>query len=258
MSMNDPHVVRLIYKLTTDESVSYNSPSPIVFSDPAFELILENGILIAEMKEHHTSVGSAMENVRPALRAWEIQTALKCGDTVRFEFDRSEVIDRNPSPPGSNILHAECGIFTLTGMAARMQVVRRKYPPPPTAFKVTPLVEMLWNRLQQYRNGKDLLATMGYACLSAIQADTLGRGKASNQYGIDRDVLDKFGKLTSEVGDELTARKFDSSSSKRTHTSREQNWIVEVVKILIGRVAEYEHNPGAPLRQITMADLPKL
>ena len=258
--MNDPHVVRLKYKLVTGESVSYNSPPPIVFSDPAFELKLEGGTLIAEMKEHHASPGSAMESVRPTLRAWEIQTALKYGrDALRFELDSSEMIDRNPPPPGSKTVHAVSGTAKLSfTTSAKCHVVRSEYPAPPTAFKATPLVELLWNRLQQYLDRKDLLATTGYACLSAIQAQATGRGKASNQYRIDRDVLDKLGELTSEVGDELTARKFDASSSKRAHTPGERNWLVEAVKMLIRGVAEYEHNPGAPLKQITLADLPKL
>ena len=62
--MNYRHVVRLKYKLVTGDSVSYNSP-PRVFSDPGFDLKLENGVLTVEMKEHHATVGSAIVRIRP-------------------------------------------------------------------------------------------------------------------------------------------------------------------------------------------------
>jgi hypothetical protein len=71
-------------------------------------------------------------------------------------------------------------------------------------------------------------------------------------------VLDKLGELTSEVGDELSARKFDATSTKRPHTPAEQVWILEIVKLLITRVGEYEFDPAAPLKLITLADLPKV
>ena len=205
-------------------------------------------------------LAALLERVRPMLRGWEIQTGLKYGrDALRFEFDSSEVKDRNPPPPGSTTVHPfSAAVACMVAVTVECHVERNEYPTPPSAFQVTPLVELLWNRFQQYVDGKDMLATMGYACLSAIQTEAGGRNKASNQYKIDREVLDKLGELTSDVGDELTARKFDAKSSKRAHTPGEQNWIVELVKVLIARVAEYEHDQGAPLKQIAMANLPKL
>lgn len=64
------------------------------------------------------------------LRAWEIQAALKCGDTVRFELDSTEVIDRNSPPPGSKTLYADCGAYALSMVSVKFHVVRREYPPP--------------------------------------------------------------------------------------------------------------------------------
>ena len=259
--MNDPHVVRLKYKLVTGDSVSYNSPPPVVFNDPGFDLKLENGILTVDIKEHHATVGSALERLRPTLRAWEIQAGLFDGrDALKFEFDESEVVDRNPPPPGSAITgHLAAVLEPLrVSASATTHVVRSQYPNPPTSFRASPLVELLWNRLQQHLDGKDLLTTMGYACLSAIQSQALGRSKASSQYNIDIAVLQKLGELTSEVGDELSARKFDATSTKRPHTPAEQAWILEVVKLLITRVGEYEFDPAAPLKLIILGDLPKV
>lgn len=258
--MNDPHVVRLKYKLVTGDSVSYNSPPPVVFSDPGFDLKLENGVLTVEMKEHHATVGSAIVRIRPTLRAWEIQAGLFDGrDALKFEFDGSEVVDRNPPPPGSGIGLA-VGVSEVLAVSdsQKAQVVRNQYPNPPTSFKASPLVELLWSRLEQHLDGKDLLTSMGFACLTLIQAEAGDRGKASVKYQIHPDVLNKLGKLTSDVGDGLSARKFEVTSTKRPHTPAEQDWILKAVKLMIARVGEYEFNPAAPLKQITLADLPKV
>ncbi len=258
--MNDPHVVRLRYKLVTGGSVSYNRPPPVSFGDSAFDLKLEDGILTAEMKEHHSSVGSAIERVRPAIRAWEIHAALTLErGALRFEYDSAELVDRVPPPPSSGgPVALSAAIVGLATVSANLNVLRPQYPAPPTAFKVTPLVELLWSRYERYLDGKEPLTTMGYFCLSAVQAEAHGKRRASNQYAIDEDVLTKLGELTSVVGTGLTARKLDARSTKRAHTPGEQYWIAEAVKTLIRRVAEYDYNPGAPLTQITMADLPKL
>ena len=135
--MNDPHVVRLKYKLVTGETVSYNSPTPVVFSDPGFDLRLENGILTVDMKEHHATVGSADERLRPTLRAWEIHVGLFDGrNALKFELDGSEVVDRNPPPPGSPIgnLASVLEPLHLSG-SATTHLVKSQYPNPPTSLQ---------------------------------------------------------------------------------------------------------------------------
>ena len=107
-----------------------------------------------------------------------------------------------------------------------------------------------------YLEGRDLLTTMGYVCLSTIQSDAGGRRRAAAKFKIDGDVLDKLGTLTSDVGDEATARKFDNQSTKRAHTPTEKAWVEAAVKKIIRRVAEYDYDSAAALPQISMADLP--
>jgi hypothetical protein len=258
--MNDPHVVRLKYKLVTGDSVSYNSPPPLVFSTPGFDLKLENGVLTVEMKEHHATVGSAIERLRPTLRAWEIQVGLVEGrDALKFEFDESEVVDRNPPSPGSGIeITAGTSEVMAISDSLKVRVGRSQYPTPPTSFKASPLVELMWSRLQQYLDGKELLPSMAYFCLTTIEAQAPGTNKRKNasvKYKIDELVLSKLGELTSGVGDELSARKFET---KRPHTPAELDWILKAVKLLITRVGEYDFDPAAPLKQITLADLAKV
>jgi len=134
--------------------------------------------------------------------------------------------------------------------------VKGEYPDPPSGFLASPMVDHLWNRYQMYLEGRDLLTTMGYVCLSTIQSDAGGRGLAAAKFKIQRDVLDKLAILTSNVGDEATARKFDNQSTKRAHSATEKEWIEAAVKKIIRRVAEHDYDPTAVLPQITMADLP--
>jgi hypothetical protein len=70
--------------------------------------------------------------------------------------------------------------------------------------------------------------------------------------------LDKLGELTSDVGDETSARKFDDRSTRRPHTGTERTWIEATVRMIIRRVAALDYDPSASVAQITMADLPKL
>ncbi len=118
------------------------------------------------------------------------------------------------------------------------------------------MVEMLWNRYQMYLEGRDLLTTMGYVSLSTIQSEAGGRSRAAAKFNIHRDVLDKLGTLTSDIGDEMTARKFDDQSTKRAHTTTEKEWVEAAVKKIIRRVAEHDYDPIAALPLITMANLP--
>jgi len=71
-------------------------------------------------------------------------------------------------------------------------------------------------------------------------------------------VLSTLGKLTSNVGDDLSARKFAGARTKRPHIPAEEDWILQAIKLLITRVGEHDFDPAAPLKQITMADLPKV
>lgn len=257
--MNDPHVESLKYKLITGADLSYRSPPPVSFADPVCNMILQNDVLVCRMSQHHATVSGAMDAVRPVIRAWEIQSALDYGrGAMRFEFDSADVIDRAPvsAPPTTHTLSASTRLH-LTGSAS-CTLVKASYPEPPATFKATQLLELLFNRYHQYLDGKDLLTTMGYACLSAIQDSAGGRTSASTTYSIARDVLDKLGELTSDVGDELTARKFDQHSTRRAHTDAEINWVLEAVKLLIRRVGKYEHSPQMPLQQITLSQLPRI
>jgi hypothetical protein len=258
--MNDPHVISLKFGVKTEKPISFNRPPAVNASTPSCDLTLVDNVLTVTFKEHHPTFASALEKIRDYLRAWEIQANLEAGTAYfKFEYQDAIVIDRNPSPPGSStghlaVVHASAS-FSAT---ATCHLEKATYPDPPSKFVATSTVEHLWNRYQMYLDGRDLLTTMGYFCLSTIQNDAGGRKKASAKFNIHEDVLNKLGTLTSDVGDEATARKIDQSSTKRVHTSRELAWVETAAKKIIRRLGEHAHDPAASLPQITMTDLPQL
>lgn len=266
--MNDPHVERLRYRLKVNPSqLSFESPPPLFQEFGAFRIRLEDGILTVDMKEHHASVESAKEKIDGFIRDWMIYAAFDFDwDLLEFEYDNAEVIDRKPSLGSPSQITGDVNIpapiltLEITGHPLKLS----EYPAPPTRFRVTPDVGTMWFRYQRHLQDRETYQSLGYFCLSLMQWSTgIGkgaRGAASRMYNIDRDVLDKLAELTSERGTQRDARKLDSGSTLVPLTDGEKRWIREMLKMLIRRKGEYDFDPAtaASLKQITMADLPKL
>ncbi len=260
--MNDPHVVSLTYRVLEPAYVTYKDPPPVTGELTAFRYRLDNGVLTAEMKVHHATVDTARECVEDFLRAWELDAALWADKSeFSFAFQQSHVVDRNPPADGARgKLAAVCDLFVMTD-EAKVEKVSASYPPPPPSLKASLDTETMWHHYSRYLEDREKITSMGFYCLSLLQWRT-GSNKARHavaiQYKIGKDVLDKLGTLTSDVGDLNTARKLEASSQVRSHTAKEVEWIRAAVKALIRRKAEYDHDPTATLPQITMADLPQL
>jgi len=260
--MNDPHVVSLRYRLESDETLVFDNPPAFEIENHEFSVCLANGIVIFKMREHHASEQTARERIEPYLRAWEINFALQLGrHHVRFVLEKIELIDQGPLSAGSarrtNIVYST-GLWETPTPVLTLQ----HYPPPPAGFVVSPDVETLWHRYRGYLERREPLASMAYFCLSALQWST-GQHKnkldaVAKRYNIELGVLNRLGHLTSTVGDERSARKFDLHSNRRPYTESEITWIEAVVKALIWRLGEYAYDPTAPHQQITMADFPTI
>lgn len=98
--MNDPHVEELLYRIETGDGLTFQDPPPLVAATDAFRMTLADGVATFSMKEHHPAEQSAKQAVESFLRAWELDGALQHDSSqLRFVFDRSLVIDREPPPP---------------------------------------------------------------------------------------------------------------------------------------------------------------
>jgi hypothetical protein len=261
--MSDPHVVALRYRLETDPSLIFDRPAPREDDTPAFALRLANGLLTCDMKAHFPSVAAAKAAVDPFLQAWELNTALREGRrALWFAYEDAELIDRHPSPAGSDLrIHVSEGTLRVTGAMVSLRVTRREYPAPPERFLVSPDVETLWQRYEGYVQGREPLPGMAYVCQSFIEK-VLARGQpdAANKYHIERKVLHTLGNLHSHRGDLTSRRKLEHERDRHEPplTPQEIAWMEAAVRILIRRVGEYAADPTAPWPTLSMRDLPPL
>lgn len=253
--MTDPHVVWLQYRPVPPEHVSYENPPPVELETAAFFMRLSEGVAQFDMQKHYATEDEAREAVKGFLRSWEIDSALRFGDTgMQFSFERSHVIDRNPPPPGTALVVTATGRLTMkSSVAATVHVTRRAYPAPPTDFRASPDVETLWQRYQFHRQGREPLPSMAYFCLTQLEVNAGGRRGAASRYALSREVLAKLGELTSKYGDAKTARK--AKAMGRPHTPAEVTWLDSAIKRIIQRVGEVDAG-ATNLQEITLKDLP--
>jgi hypothetical protein len=265
--MKDPHVESLVYRAESAEDIIYDDPPPVEIDMDKWEGCLENGILTCRMKTHYASISDARKEIESYLRAWEVNVNLKQGKgSIKFVYQNVNVVDLAPQETGRGVV--VCGKAVVMGvgtMIASAQISRKNYPSPPKNFIVSPDVETLLGRYEGYLDGKEPLQSMAYFCLTMVERIYGGQQKkgenirkaAARTMKVDFEVLDTLGKLTSERGDETTARKFSGQPSPLTGT--ECAWIASVVKELIYRVGEYSGcRDNSTLTQITMADFPSL
>jgi len=258
--MRDPHVKSLRYRVLSSEDVTFDQPPPVEWDTDDFHMILEDNVATFEMQRHYPSEEAAREAVEPNLRRWQLEAALRSNRVeIQFDFDAAEITDRDPPPPGSTQVIAVTAIGSAEMFGAvKVHVTRNHYPDPPGNFAVSPDVESMWSRYQQYLDGREPLASMAYFCLTAVEGSTgIPRGarpEASRRYRISERVLSKLGDLTSNVGSERTARKLPPPTGRRDHTGQEIAWIEAAVKALIRRMGEYAYDPTHTWPQVTMKD----
>jgi hypothetical protein len=259
--MRDPHVQSIHYEIGSGEGISYSDPEPISFSNHLGEFDLSDNKLRIAPAEHFSDEDNARSAVESFLKAWEIEADLNSNvGTIRFKFERVELIDRDPSPPGSShVMHLVGESLQLTDSVSS-HLTCTKYPQPPKTFRATPEVEQAYRRWIGFRSGKEPLQGMAYWVLTLIES-IAGNGKrnrkeAARSFQIDKSVLDTIGRLSSEKGDESTARKVQPGNQFQELSGAEKEWLEQAVRRVIYRLGE--RASGAPLTQISLTDLPAI
>lgn len=236
------------------EDVSFaDDAAPVERDAPGFWVRLAGHKLTATMRDHFASEDDARAVVETYLRAWVAQGALAAGRVeFEFQFDRSDVIDREPQPGTIDVgfIASQTSVFDV-----RLHVTRARYPAPPDGFAFDPDSEALFTRWRGYIEGREPLESMAYFCLTVLRLHDRSEG-AAKRFGIAETVLRKLSHLSSETGDLATARKI--TPRLRTRTAAEQVWLEAAVKAVVRRAGEVAAAPAAPPPQITMADLPPL
>jgi hypothetical protein len=255
-NMLDPHVEKVHFEIGCCDRVSYQDPEPLQVSNHLGTFSLHNGNLEVTPLDHYANADGALQAIEPYLRAWEIEADLRATiGVIRFKFLKADIIDRRPhsrATQEANLL-AGTGTYALQGQMVSMQHNLRRYPLPPT-MAPSFAAEAAHSRWVGHFEGKEPLQSMAYFVLTALEKPAGGRSRAARTFGIDMDVLDTYGELTSTRGDGKNLRKFQKNGVLRDLTAEEKTWLYEAVKAIIRRLGE--HASGAPLKQITMADLP--
>ena len=188
LNMGDPHVVELRYRVQYSDGVAFDEDSlPIEREFDLFRLRVTDEAATAEMKAHFATEDEAREVVEAFLRPWEIFESVQPAPTgLRFLFEESEVIDRDPPP-----FYVEVSL--LPTIQADVRIVRElRFPKLPKEFAVSPDVEVMWSLYEAYVRGHDRLLPMAYTCLKRLTYSVGGdRQEAAEKYRISRKVLTK-------------------------------------------------------------------
>lgn len=256
--MRDPHVTAVYFKVGSAEDISYENPEPLSFLNHLGEFSVVDGLLKVVPAEHFGSGQEAIQAMDGFLRAWEIETDLKCNlGTIRFTYSHVDVVDRDPPPPGEPLAVTleGCSVVTLN-FSAICHLTLRRYPQPPEHFSASEYAQHAYRRWLGYRSGREPLQAMAYFVITLMESIAGGgRAKACELFKIDMEVRKKMGDLCSERGSALTARKVQSADFDEL-SPIEQEWLERAVKRLIFRLGELA--AGQTLELITLENVERL
>lgn len=261
MSMIDPHVEKLYYKVVTKQYTDYDKAAPLEEESDDFMMTLQGDKAGFVMKKHFSTEQEARAVVDEYIKRWEILIGIEHGpDELKLIFETSDIIDRAPTPEskGGLVIHVKSGLLAVTGLDAIVHISRSKYPPLPKQFSLSPDVETMYVRYKAYREGRETLLAMAYMCLTVLETSAGGREQAATRYHIDKRVLNKLGELSTQRGTKEEARKVPQNGQFKPLSGTERTWIETVIKLLIRRAGEWAYDPTACLKKIRMADLPPL
>ena len=257
--MNDPHVVALLYRVDHGKLVDYSEAEQLVHDESAFRLEVKDNQVRFELKDHYASEENARNAVENYIRNWESDACLEKGpDSFRLNFDRSEIIDRNPTPGVINLratITAGPPTYSVT-----LTIGLRSYPSPPLGINYEdPNVQSMYQRYMGYRRREEPLMGMVYFCLTVLEHSTGERKKrreaAARKYRIEISVLRKIAYLSSERGG-AGARKATGVDTELT--PQERCFLEQAVKKMIRRAAEMAHDPDKVLPKISLLELPQI
>lgn len=250
--MSNRRVESLTYLFETDDSVSFDA-EPVEHETDAFSLRLEDGELTVDLQEHFNSVDEARRRMESFLEAWEVSYGIQFHRReMSFSYEDAEVVCEDT---GSDEITVELEPLEL-GVSENIafRVERSEYPDPPDKFRLSPDARTLWNRYENYEEGRERLFAMGYACLTILEDRAGGRDEAEEWYNIEDGILGDLGELTSTRGSPEVARK--PSSSQGEATPEERKWIEEAIRKIVLQVgiSDAGHDPET----LTKDDLPPL
>lgn len=254
--MRDPLVKALYYDVSSEGLVSYKNPEPLSISTGLGEFNISEGLLTVEPNEHFSNEDEARSAIDPFLRSWEIEIDLKSNiGSIRFKFQRSEIIDLDPPKPGEATSIMVGGVSISTAISARGKLIvqQSKYPSPSLNFSASPEVQIAYDRWIRFREGKEPLLSMAYYIFTHMKNAYGGINQISKTLSVSNNVLEKVSTLSSRHGDEKTARK--AQENMKPLKPEEAVWLEAAIRKLIYRMGE--HSSGRNLTMLTKTGILK-
>ena len=147
--MSDSKVVSLYFKVEHKDSIDYSEAKPIYSDQDDFTIRTEGGRVRFTMKKHHTSLESAMKVVKPCIKSWELDAALRSQPgEFKLVFDEVAGI---PAPVHWSFKATEP---TVTK--------KRSYPEPPDGvpLKLSEDVKLMLNLYEAWFDRKEKLRNL--------------------------------------------------------------------------------------------------
>jgi hypothetical protein len=253
--MNDPHVASVHYRLEFGDGTTYSPPSsPLTFTRGDFVFKVSGSEIVLTPTAHFPTRDSALAVAEPIVRAWQLEAAIKLRvPRLKIEYQRTELIDRAPTPGVINGAVEIRGVASATATASIVRHVNEHPPVPDQYFELTADVESLWQRYVGFRDGREPLLSMAYFCLTVLESRG-GRTTAAVALNVDEAVLRKVGELTSTRGDLASARK--ASRTLQPLSAKESSWLIDAIPALIIQLGRSAKMPS-PIR-LDLSDLPSL
>ncbi len=219
-----------------------------------------------EFKEHYAEESDARKSIEEFIYTWEFDACLNNGiDSFRLEFEKAEIEDRNPTPGKVSLCPSVLTIAAPT-VSVSLAISLPDYPYPPLGLLISSDVQTMYDRYMNYRRGRESLLGMAYFCLTIIEGKAKehyakgnskknkvnSREAASLYYGIEKEVLDKIGCLTSKKDGRAEARKNKGIERDLTHEDR--SFLKQSVREIIRRAAEKAYSPDKELEEISLSD----
>lgn len=254
--MNDPHIVAIRYELVFGKDVVYQAPSgEIVYVLPDFDVEVTGTDITLKPNAHFSSKELARAASDPIMRAWEVKLAMEVATLdVTIKYKNTEVIDRNPTPGVIELQAEAIAMATAFAHASVRRTFNRFLPAPEAGFVFTSDVKSLWQRYRAFKEGKEPLLSMTYFSLTLVVSMAENLKQAARALNIDEAILRKLGELSSNRGDQLSARKI--SARVQPLTALEEMWIEHAVRAMILQAGRSSNEPSNI--RLCMADLPSL
>ena len=250
--MNDPHVEALIYVIEHDSTVTYEDAKPVDIERSHFRLKVEDGRARFELTEHYATSGEARAAVQSFIDQWIFGVSLDLtSDQFGLRFERSEMIDRDPTPGATAIsAHISSGVPT---MRATIRVAKQ-YPHPPSedAMDIRNChVQRMFEQYMDYRAGQRL-TVIAQVCCEEFETFRDELKGAAGRLEISHNVIREVRKIANNKGGHQARH---ASAINHPLTQYEVRFLEKAVVAMIIRAAKVAADPSQHMEEINVGNL---